>query len=126
MEFFINKGSSLNPLKLELIQDGRNDFNKFYELIQNANIFFTMTDVVTGVKRIAKKKAGVQLVLPKSECTGEQYYITYQFNTKETSVAGRYVAQFEIDFLDGSGTLIVPIREQLHVNVLEGDIRKSC
>ena len=93
MEFFINKGATLNTLKLELIQDGRNDFQRFYELIQNANIFFTMTDVVTGVKRIAKRKAGTQLVLPQSDCTGEQYYITYQFNTKETNVSGRYIGQ---------------------------------
>ena len=54
MEFFINKNATLPVLKLELIRDGRNDFEKFFELIQNADIYFTMTDVVTGVKRIAK------------------------------------------------------------------------
>lgn len=126
MEFFINKNASLPTLKMELIQDGRNDFHKFFELIQNANIFFTMTDVITGVKRIAKKKAGTQLVLPQSDCTGEEYYLTYHFTQKETSVAGRYVGQFEIVFLDGTGTLIAPIREELFINVLEGSIRKSC
>lgn len=124
MEFFINKGSTLNPLKMELIQDGRNDFNKFFELIQNANIFFTMTDVITGVKRIAKKKAGTQLVTPQSDCTGEEYYLVYHFNKKETSVAGRYVGQFEIEFLDNSGTLIVPIRESLMINILDQGIMK--
>ena len=31
---------------------------------------------------------------------------------------------FEIDFLDGTGTLIVPIRENLYVNILDGDIKK--
>jgi hypothetical protein len=125
MEFFINRNSSLPVLKLELIQDGRNDFHRFFELIQNANIFFTMTDVITGVKKIAKRKAGTQLVVPES-CIGEEYYLVYHFSQKETSVAGRYVGQFEIEFLDGTGTLIVPIREQLYVNILEGDIRKSC
>lgn len=124
MEFFINKNASLPTLKLELIQDGRNDFHRFFELIQNANIYFTMTDVVTGVKRIAKRKAGTQLVLPESDCVGEEYYLVYNFSQKETSVAGRYVGQFEIDFLDGSGVLIVPIREELFVNVLEGSIKK--
>ena len=126
MEFFINKNASLPILKMELIQDGRNDFHKFFELIQNANIFFTMTDVITGVKRIAKKKAGTQLVLPQSDCTGEEYYLVYHFSSKETSVAARYVGQFEIEFLDGTGTLIVPIREELYVNVLDGSIKKSC
>jgi len=124
MEFFINKGATLNVLKLELIQDGRNDFHKFYELIQNADIFFTMTDVITGVKRIAKKRASTQLVTPQSDCTGEEYYLTYQFTTKETSQAGRYIGQFEIDFLDGTGTLIAPIREGLYVNVLDQGMLK--
>jgi hypothetical protein len=124
MEFFINKNSTLPVLKLELINDGRNDFRKFHEMIQNANIYFTMTDVITGVKRIAKKETGIQLVLPQSDCVGEEFYLVYQFTEKETSVAGRYAAQFTIEFLDGSGTLIVPIREELFVNVLDGSIKK--
>ncbi len=126
MEFYINKNATLPILKLELIQDGRNDFNKFFEKIQNANIYFTMTDIVTGIKKIAKKRAGTQLVEPSSTCVGEEYYITYNFTTRETSVGGRYVGQFEIVFLDGTGTLIAPIREQLYINVLEGDIKKYC
>ena len=124
MEFFINKNSTLPVLKLELINDGRNDFHKFHEMVQNANIYFTMSDVVTGVKRIAKKETGVQLVLPQSDCVGEEFYLVYQFTEKETSVAGRYAAQFSIEFLDGSGTLIVPIREELFINVLDGSIKK--
>ena len=37
---------------------------------------------------------------------------------------GRYVGQFEIEFLDDSGTLIVPIREELFINILERTIKK--
>ena len=124
MEFHINKNATLPILKLELIRDGRNDYQKFHEKIQNANIYFTMTDVITGVKRIAKKLANIQLVLPQSDCVGEEFYIIYQFNKKETSLVGRYVGQFEIEFLDGTGTLIAPIREELFLNVLEGSIKK--
>ena len=123
MEFFINKNASLPILKLELIQDGRNDFRKFFEMIQNADIFFSMTDVITGIKKIGKKKTGVALVEPVS-CVGEEYYITYQFSEKDTNRAGRYVGQFIIEFLDGSGTLLVPIREELFINILEGEIKK--
>ena len=123
MEFFINKNATLPVLKLELIQDGRNDFNKFYDLIQNADIYFTMTDVITGVKRIAKKPTGLQQVVPES-CVGEEYYLIYHFTERDTAVAGRYAAQFTIDFLDGSGTLVVPIREELFVNILDGSIKK--
>jgi hypothetical protein len=124
MEFFINKNSTLPVLKLELIQDGRNDFKSFYEKIQNANIYFTMTDVVTGIKRIAKKKATTQQVLPSLDCNDEEFYITFQFSTKQTGLSGRYVGNFEIEFLDGSGTLIVPIREELFINILDGSIKK--
>ncbi len=108
---------------MELIQDGRNDFRKFHEAVQNANIYFTMTDVVTGVKKIAKKAAGIQLVEP-TDCVGEEYYITYKFTSKDTNTAARYVGQFEITFLDGSGTLIAPIREELFINVLDGSLKK--
>jgi hypothetical protein len=124
MEFHINKKSTLPILKMELINDGRNDYQKFHEKIQNANIYFTMTDIITGVKRIAKKSANIELVLPQSDCVGEEYFITYQFSEKETSKEGKYVGQFEIEFLDGSGTLLVPIRETLHVNILDQGIKK--
>ena len=123
MEFNINKNSTLPKLKLELIKDGRNDFYKFHEKVQNAIIYFSMTDVVTGVKRIAKKIAGIEQVEPVN-CVGDEFYLVYQFTTRDTSVAGRYVGQFEVEFLDGSGTLIVPIREELFINILDGSIKK--
>ena len=124
MEFHINIKSTLPKLKLELIQDGRNDFQQFHEKIQNATIYFTMTDVNTGVKRIARKIVGIEQVEPSSDCVGDEFYLVYQFTTRDTGVAGRYVGQFEIEFLDGSGTLIVPIREELFVNILDGSIKK--
>lgn len=124
MEFHINKNSTLPVLKLELIQDGRNDFEKFFEGIQNANIYFTMTDEITGVKKLAKKIAGIQLVTPQSDCTGEEYYVTYQFSSNDTSKCGRFIGQFEIVFLDGTGTLMVPIRETLYINILDQGIKK--
>jgi len=124
MEFHINRNSTLPVLKMELINDGRNDFHKFYEKIQNANIYFTMTDINTGIKKIAKRLAGTELVIPEDDCVGEEYYITYQFTSTQTSKSGRYVGQFEIEFLDGTGTLIVPIKENLFINILDSGIKK--
>lgn len=123
MEFNINKNSTLPVLKMELIKDGRNDFHKFHDKVQNAMIYFTMTDVITGVKKIAKKVTTIEQVVPTS-CDGDEFFLIYQFSKKETSVAGRYVGQFEIVFLDDSGTLIVPIRENLYINILDSDIKK--
>lgn len=123
MVFNINKNATLPQLKLELINDGRNDFRKFHEQIQNANIFFTMTDINTGVKKIAKKITGVVQKLPEN-CVGEEFYIVYNFTSRDTSVAGNFVGQFEIEFLDGSGLLIVPIQENLYINILDNGIKK--
>lgn len=126
MDFYINKGATLPMVILELIQDGRNDYKKFHEKIQNANVTFTMHDVENGVKKIGCKNA---LCLCKTcdgnnDCDEEQFYLAYQFSSKDTNRAGTYVGQFTVDFLDGSGTLIVPIREELFIHVLDGSIKK--
>ncbi len=123
MEFQINKNSTLPILKLELIHDGRNDYHTFHDKIQNATITFSMTDVITGVKRIAKNTALIIQVEPEN-CVGPEFYIGYQFTSKETSVSGRYIGTFCIEFLDGTGTLIVPIREDLFISVLDHGIKK--
>jgi len=123
MVFNINKNATLPTLKLELINDGRNDFHKFHDKIQNANIYFTMTELTTGTKIIAKKVTYPIQKMPES-CVGEEFFVGYQFTSKETSVAGTYIGIFEIEFLDNSGTLIVPIQEPLYINVLDQGIKK--
>jgi len=126
MIFNINKGATLPMVIMELIQDGRNDYKNFHEKIQNADVTFTMTNIDTGIKKIGCKPAGCLCKTCDygNDCDDEQYYVTYQFTEKETNVAGSYVGNFNIDFLDGSGTLIVPIREQLYIHILEGSIKK--
>jgi len=124
MDFFINKGATLPILKLELIKDGRNDYKKFHEMIQNSDIYFTMSEVETGIKKIGKKPALCIVKESAQDCTGEEYYLAYQFSEKDTKKAGTYRGQFIIEFLDDSGTLIVPIREELFIHVLEGSIKK--
>ena len=124
MDFFINKGATLPILKMELIKDGRYTYHEFHDKIQNSDIYFTMSDINTGIKKIGKKPA---LCILKSEyngCEVEEYYIAYQFSEKDTSKPGTYVAQFIIEFDDGSGKLIVPIREELYIQVLDGSIKK--
>ena len=124
MNFHINKNSTLPKIQMELVKDGRYTYREFNDLIQNANIFFSMADIETGVKCIGKKKA---TLTPKNQyngCEDEDYYLTYQFTQKETSKPGRYVGNFMIEFLDGSGTLIVPIREELYINILDGSIKR--
>jgi len=127
--FFINKNSELPILEMRLIENGRYgsiDHETFYIAIQNANLFFTMIDVDTGVTRIAHQPAGL---LENLDCPGT-YNIYYQFRKRDTQRVGRYRGQFEIVFgLDvknefTSRTLIVPIHDELIVNVMDGSIKK--
>jgi len=121
MEFFINQNSTLPPLKMELINDGRNDFHKFFEKIQNATIKFTMYDVKNKVKIISNSPADIELKCESCDIGGDEqeYYIVYKWNSKDTKKVGKFNGEFVIEFLDGSGTLIVPIRDKLFINVLE-------
>jgi len=105
MEFFINKNSTLPYLKMELVNDGRNDFRKFYEKIQNA----TITD------------ASIELKCETCGIGGDEpeYYIVYKWDARDTRRVGQYNGEFTITFLDGTGTLIAPIRDELFINVLD-------
>lgn len=123
MEFFINKNSTLPLLVMELINDGRNDYKAFNELIQNANITFSMSDVDTGIRKISKRPASCELKPTGSP--DEEYYVIYKWLAKDTVKPGVYKGEFIFEFLDGSGTLIAPIREELFINVLDGAI-KCC
>ena len=121
MEFFINKDSTLPKLKMQLVNDGRNDFRNFYEKIQNATITFSMYDVETKLKRIACSPATIEQQI-SNDCEDSEvstYYIVYQFTEKQTKKSGRYNGYFTITFLDGTGTLIAPIRDELYINVLD-------
>jgi hypothetical protein len=109
---------------LELIQDGRNDFRAFYELIQNSNIFFNMYDAITGNKIIANGNGICIAKSLNSPDDVQEYYIGYRFRARDTKQPGTYIGQFTIEFLDGSGTLITPIREELKIQILAGTIKK--
>jgi hypothetical protein len=127
MDFFINKGATLPVLRMELIQDGRYDWSGFFDKLQNSTIYFTMSNLETGVKKIGKKQTTALLKdnCPDcDDCLGEEYYLSYTFTERDTNKAGVYIAKFIIEFDDGSGTLIVPLREELRINVMEGSIRK--
>jgi hypothetical protein len=124
MDFHINKGATLPKLQMELIKDGRYSYKEFHDMLQNSNIYFSMADIKTGVKKIGKKPAICILKSEYDGCEDEEYYIAYQFTSKDTAKAGTYVGNFIVEFQDGSGTLIVPIREELYIHVLDGSIKK--
>ena len=69
--FYLKQGATLPRIVVELIEDGRHDYNKFHECIQNADITFTMVNIDTNVTKVAKAKAYIKL-RENDDCT-EQY-----------------------------------------------------
>ena len=119
MNFYIKKGSELPHLMMELVQDGRNDYHRFFEDIQNADITFTMTHENDGTKKISCRPC--QLVKKLSDCgeiIPEEYYVVYKWREIDTNKIGRYVGEFTINFLDGTGVLKTPIREEFYINII--------
>jgi hypothetical protein len=122
--FIINKDSVLPTLRMELIYDGRSDYNKFFDAIQDSEITFTMTNVDTNVTKIAnapcyiKKKEG-------DGCVAE-YVICYDWKKRDTKEKGVFEGEFNIHF-NGNiisetttypvGDLKMPIREKLLITV---------
>ena len=73
------------------------------------------------IKRIAKSSAEIQLKCETCEIGGDdpEYYIVYKWSARDTKKPGKYNGEFIITFLDGTGTLIAPIRDELYINVLD-------
>lgn len=117
MNFYIKKNATLPVLKLQVVKDGRSDYNNFMDLLEVSSIFFSMVDIETGIPKISSKPAGIvekTFIDPNAE---PEYYIYYQFSNKDTSRVGRYEGQFMIKNSDG--VLIVPIREKLYIDIQE-------
>jgi hypothetical protein len=123
MEFFIKKNATLPILKLQVVKDGRSDYNSFMDMIEESSIFFSMTNVETGIPKISTNPAGfVEKVLLDPNADPE-YYIYYQFKPQDTNKTARYEAQFLLR--NSQGVLILPIREQLFINVQESFIAED-
>jgi hypothetical protein len=120
MEFFIKKNATLPLLKMAVVRDGRNDYNNMMDFIEQSSIFFSMVSVDTGIPKISTRPAGfvsVELLDPNAD---PEYFVYYQFTPRDTNKVGRYQGQFL--FRNDQGTMILPIREELYINVQESFI----
>lgn len=108
MEFFIRKNSTLPVLEVELIKDGRTDFNYTDSNLSGSTILFSMKDVDNQQYKVLN---GTCII----DQTKNSIY--YKFNKKNTIKTGRYVGEFSIT--NDQGKNILPIKENLYVNVLD-------
>ena len=123
MEFFITKNSTLPLLKMQVVQDGRSDFQNFSELISTSKILFSMNDVYTGRPKISSKRAGFVHKTFVNPDTPVEYYIYYQFTKRDTNTVSRYEGQFLLS--NEQGVLILPLRERLFINVQDSFVQEN-
>lgn len=125
-EFFIIKGSVNPVLEMELINDGRYDFQKslINDAIQDSIVTFSMKDEETGILKISKAKANI--ILANNEGCEEKYILQYKWKERDVKSQGVFIGWFEINFngnltSDGveypKGNLIVPIEEELRITI---------
>ena len=123
MEFFIRKNATLPVLKMQVVKDGRAGFLQLMEDLAVSTIFFTMIDVETGIPKIVSAPCGiVPLILPLGATP--EYYVYFQFTARDTNTPGRYQGQFLIK--NDEGNLILPIREELYINIQESFISETA
>eukprot|EP01048_Picozoa_sp_COSAG05_P003190 COSAG05_NODE_144_length_16564_cov_6.551776_5_plen_127_part_00 len=126
MEFFIRKDSIEPILKMQLVQDGRNDFQHFHDKLSNSSIYFSMKDEKTGIPRVLNRTAGIVAKEPTSVNSPTEYYIYYQWTKKDVKKVGRFEGQFVIYFHDDNTELIAPIRENLYINISDSFVKSPC
>ena len=120
MEFSIKKNATLPLIKLQVVKDGRSDYNNFMKFLETSAIFFSMVDIESGVPKITSRPAGFVEKTFTDPNTEPEYYIYYQFTNRDTNKVGRFEGQFMLR--DDDGVLILPIREKLFINIQESFI----
>jgi hypothetical protein len=115
MEFFIKKNATLPVLKINVIKDGRSDYDRSMRFLQQTDIFFSMVDTATGIPKITSRPAGVIEQTQLSTSADTLYFIYYQFTPFDTKDVGRYKGQFLIR--NETGILNLPLNQEIYINV---------
>jgi len=120
MNFDIKKNATLPVLKLQVVKDGRSDYNNFMKQIEVSALFFSMVDTETGIPKIMSRPASYVEKTQLDPNAEPEYYIYYQFTNTDTNTVGQFEGQFMLK--NNDGVLILPIREKLIINVHESFI----
>ena len=123
MEWYIKKNATLPVLKMQVVKDGRAGYIQFMQDLEVSTIYFSMVDVETGIPKIVSAPCEiVNLILP--EGASPEYYIYFKFTARDTDTIGRYQGQFLIK--NDEGNLILPIRENLFINIQDSFISETA
>ena len=122
MEFFIKKNATLPLLKMQVVKDGRAGYLELMETLPISTIYFTMINVETGIPKIVSAPCYITSITLPLGATPE-YYVYFRFTSRDTNTVGRYQGQFLIK--NDEGNLILPIREELYINVQDSFISET-
>jgi hypothetical protein len=120
MEFFIKKNATLPVLKINIIKDGRSDYDRTMRFLSGTDIFFSMVDATTGIPKITSRPAGLMEKKDFNNNEEQQYYVYYQFTPFDTKTVGRYKGQFLVR--NETGILILPLNQEIYINVTDSFI----
>ena len=124
-QFNIVQNATLPYLEMEVINDGRHNFDKIYIALQAADVTFNMIDNNNGIKKIVNKKCNI-VPIEDNGCI-EKVKVQYQWCKNDTREKGQFKGYFKVTFKDTivmediifpKGDLIVPIAEELIINVI--------
>jgi hypothetical protein len=124
MEFYIKKNATLPVLKMQVVKDGRAGYLQLMEDLEVSTIFFSMIDVETGIPKIVSAPAEIVALIMAEDGAPTEYYIYFKFTARDTNTPGRYQGQFLIK--NDEGNLILPIREELYINVQDSFISETA
>jgi hypothetical protein len=123
MDFYIKKNATLPLLKMQVVKDGRSEYQQFMDSLETATITFTMINTATGIPKIVAKPCYITILTNLDVNALPEYYVYYRFTERDTNQVGSYSGQFLIQ--NDTGDLILPIREELNIYIQESFIIKS-
>ena len=123
MDFNIKKNATLPLLKMQVVRDGRSEYQTFMDSLGDASIFFTMINEGTGIPKIVSKPAYIVEVVGNDPNDLPEYYVYFKFTERDTNQVGQYSGEFLIR--NDQGDLVLPLREELNIYIQESFIIKS-
>ena len=72
MNFYIKKNATLPLLKMQVVKDGRSEYQQFMDSLETATITFTMINSETGIPKIVAKPAYIVELINGDETSNRE------------------------------------------------------
>ena len=125
--FFIKKDSTLPELTYPLTQHILKKHNITSDMLENVAVTTSMINANTGLYCVANAAGNLVVNNDRPDYPDEvQYTLTYRFKLSQTAKAGRYQAEFVIDFLgnENCGKIKLPVNGYINV-IISDSITKT-